>query len=271
MEPSAIAFTEVLWAFYDDQGRHDLPWRLAEPNGEFDAYKILVSELMLQQTQVQRVIPKFNEFLMKFPDAVTLAAASLAEVLVLWSGLGYNRRAKYLWQAAHAIGNDLGGELPSTVNELVKLPGVGPNTAGAIAAYAYNQPALFIETNIRTAYIHHFFSDQTDVSDKQILSKLTDTLDHEHPREFYWALMDYGSYLKRTVGNLNRSSTTYAKQSTFAGSQRQVRGQVLRALAGGKQSTRQLRTVINDERVQSVLADLLAENLIKKVGQWYSL
>lgn len=263
-------FNELLWDFYAQNGRLLLPWRQPEADGSFNPYKILVSELMLQQTQVARVTPKFNEFLMKFPTVDTLAQAPLSDVLKVWSGLGYNRRAKFLWQAAQRIQDQGGGIFPTSLEALVLLPGVGPNTAGAIMAYAYNQPVVFIETNIRTVYIHHFFADQTDVPDKAIRELVAATLDHEHPREFYWALMDYGTHLKQTIGNASRHSKSYSKQSKFEGSRRQVRGQVLRTLAQGAMTTPELAADIADERLEAVLQDLLKEGLIQqRDGYWH--
>ncbi|MCA9327351.1 A/G-specific adenine glycosylase, partial [Candidatus Saccharibacteria bacterium] len=120
----------------------DMPWR-----SDTRPYYVLVSELMLQQTQVDRVIPKFQAFIAAFPDERILAQASLADVLKLWQGLGYNRRAKFLHDAAkHVVAS---GDFPLDEAGLVTLPGVGKNTAGAIMAYAYNQPAIYVETNVR--------------------------------------------------------------------------------------------------------------------------
>lgn len=261
-------FWETLWSFYTRQGRN-LSWRQPEPDGSFDPYKIMVSELMLQQTQVARVIPKYQAFLERFPDAPVLARAELGDVLRTWQGLGYNRRAKFLWQAAQVIAQL--GIFPNTQDKLVKLPGIGPNTAGAILAYAYNQPAVFIETNVRSVYIHHFFQDKVDVSDKEILALLTQTLDREHPREFYWVLMDYGSHLKAMSGNPNRASKHYTKQSVFKGSRRQIRGSVIRALSGGTQTMAELTAIITDERLESILNDLVAEGLVQISRSGYSL
>jgi A/G-specific adenine glycosylase len=264
------SFLNSLWAYYDANGRHELPWRLAEPSGDFDPYKILVSELMLQQTQVGRVIPKFLAFMETFPTVERLAAASLGEVLTAWSGLGYNRRAKFLHQAAQRIIAD-GGQFPDTLPGLVALPGVGPNTAGAILAYAFNKPAVFIETNVRTVYIHHYFADQVEIPDAKLTPIVERTLDSQQPRLFYWALMDYGSHLKQQVGNLNKLSKHYTKQSTFAGSQRQIRGQVIRLLTQQPQKRTDLVTAIEDSRLVTVLDDLVAEGLIKHVNSTYRL
>lgn len=260
------SFVSTVWDYYDAHGRHDLPWRKPAANGLFDPYTIMVSEIMLQQTQVGRVIPKYQQFLQLFPTVFALAQAPLADVLQAWSGLGYNRRAKFLWQAAQYVQTQCDGVFPQEVADLVALPGVGKNTAGAIATYAFNTPEAFIETNIRTVFIHHFFADHADVSDAALLPYITQVLDElgasRTPREWYWALMDYGTYLKQTVGNVSRKSKTYAKQSTFEGSKRQVRGQVLRALAEGPQTTSDLTALVSDDRLSGVLTDLVGERMI---------
>lgn len=261
-------FLETMWDFYAHHGR-DLPWRRPEPDGSFDPYKIMVSELMLQQTQVPRVVQKYHQFLQYFPTVQVLARAELGDVLRTWQGLGYNRRAKFLHEAAKLV-HKL-NDFPDTPDALLKLPGIGVNTAGAILAYAYNQPAIFIETNIRTVYIHHFFADTTDIPDKAIRALLEQTLDQEHPREFYWALMDYGSHLKTTVGNLNKASRHYTKQSKFDGSRRQVRGQVIRLLGTGDCTLPQLYESIADGRLESVLQDMVAEGMVRIKGSVYSL
>jgi len=262
------SFLEVLWRSYDKYGRN-LPWRQPKQDGTLDPYSVMVSELMLQQTQVPRVVPKYEEFLRRFPNTSSLASVDLGEVLRLWQGLGYNRRAKFLWRAAQAIEEQ--GSMPSTLVDLIKLPGIGKNTAGAILAYAYNQPAIFIETNIRTVYIYHFLTGNSDVADSTITQLLEQTIDREHPREFYWALMDYGTYLKATVGNLNRISKQYSKQSAFKGSRRQIRGQVLRLLGQAGCTLRDLQGIIMDERLEGVLNDLTTEGLIHNRNGMYTL
>jgi A/G-specific adenine glycosylase len=257
-------FQEDVWGYYRAHGRGGLPWRATT-----DAYRITVSELMLQQTQVGRVIPKYHAFLERFPTVDDLATAPLGDVLRAWSGLGYNRRAKFLWQAAQQVVRDHGGVFPDQTEALVKLPGIGRNTAAAIVAYAYDRPVIFVETNIRTVFIHHFFDDQADIADKAILELVGETLDKEHPREWYWALMDYGSHLKREVGNLSRLSRTYTKQSAFHGSKRQIRGQVLRLLGEEPLTAAQLHARIKDERLTDVLAGLVAEQLVRfKAGTY---
>ncbi|HYH35945.1 MAG TPA: hypothetical protein VD706_00410 [Candidatus Saccharimonadales bacterium] len=259
-------FQTEVWDYYHAHGRDGLPWR-----STVDAYHVTVSELMLQQTQVSRVIPKYHQFLDRFPTVKDLAAAPLGDVLRVWSGLGYNRRAKFLWQTAQRIMNQYDGVFPAQLDELVTLPGIGRNTASAILAYAYDEPVVFIETNIRTVFIHHFFKDRDGVSDKSILELAAATLDREHPREWYWALMDYGAYLKRTVGNISRLSNTYSKQSSFQGSRRQIRGQVLRLLGTGPSTRAGLEEHISDERLGRVLDDLVDERLVRRQGTTYRL
>jgi A/G-specific adenine glycosylase len=252
-ELSTRKFAATVWAYYRNEGRHDLPWRQAEQGGNFDAYKIMVSEVMLQQTQVSRVIPKYQDFIKQFPDVQHLAAAVQGEVLKTWSGLGYNRRAKFLHLAAKQIVDRYNGVVPATVEELTQLPGIGVNTAGAILVYAYNRPTAFIETNIRSVFIHHFFEAQASVTDRAILELVQQTLDEKQPREWYWALMDYGVYLKQVVPNPSK------------------RSQVLRLLSDHPRTKAVLTTTIDDERLPMVLGELLDENLIQRRGTRYYL
>lgn len=245
----------MVWQYYA-QHKRAMPWR-SDPS----PYHVWVSELMLQQTQVARVIPKFQSFVQRFPNVQALAAAPLSQVLSAWSGLGYNRRAKYLWQAARQVQS-----VPASYDALLALPGIGPNTAGAILAYAYNQPAVFVETNIRTVFIHHFYPTQAKVSDALIRQKVADTLPKHQVREWYWALMDYGTHLKATAGTKLDQVQGYKKQSRFEGSMRQVRGQVLKVLVSGEHSLAKLRTQVADDRLPLVLTALVKEELIQQHG-----
>lgn len=265
------AFQQVVLGYYRAHGRHDLPWRLPNTAGLFDPYAIMVSEIMLQQTQVGRVIPKFQQFLHTFPDVQTLSKAPLGEVLLCWSGLGYNRRAKFLWQASGALAHDFGGRVPRNQNQLVSLPGIGPNTAGAILVYAFNQPEVFIETNIRTVFIHHFFADEKNVPDSAIADLVRTTLPTQNAREWYWALMDYGTFLKQVVGNVSRQSRSFIKQSPFEGSRRQIRGKVLKLLAESAWPASGLQAEITDERLPAVLDELAAEGLVIHTEHGYML
>lgn len=240
----------------------DMPWRQ-----DVRPYYVLVSELMLQQTQVDRVIPKFNAFIAAFPDEQTLASASLADVLVLWSGLGYNRRAKFLHESARMVVSVYDGVMPSAFDELLTLPGVGPNTAGAIMAYAFNQPVVFIETNVRTVYFYHFFAHGDKVNDVELRQTVADTVDQDHPREFYWALMDYGSWLKKQGVGRIKQSVHYKKQSPLKGSVREVRGQIIRQLTMDNTTEPVLRDALQaDERFQVALDGLIKDGLVMRTG-----
>lgn len=268
----ADTFIQHLSAFFAAQ-RRDMPWRELAPSGTIDPYHILVSEIMLQQTQVPRVIPKYEQFLVRFPSPRDLAEAPLADVLTVWQGLGYNRRAKFLWQAAQMIVQDFAGTVPTEIEELVKLPGVGRNTAGAVMAYAYDVPVVFVETNIRTVFIHHFFADTAEVHDKDILELVCTTLpqDESLTRAWYWALMDYGSHLKQEIGNLNKLSKHYVKQSTFHGSKRQIRGAIIRVLSNAPAPLLYLQQTIPDERLEGVLLELEQEGLVHSRGGVFTL
>ena len=239
-----------------------MPWR-----EDTQPYYVLVSELMLQQTQVDRVIPKFTSFIARFPDAAALAAAPLSEVLRLWNGLGYNRRAKYLHEAAKMVTDEFGGAFSADYDSLIRLPGVGPNTAGAIMTYAFNRPCVFIETNVRTVYFHHFFEGGDKVSDTQLKHVVEQTLDTENPRQFYWALMDYGTWLKKQgVGRIQQSKH-YKKQSALKGSVREIRGQIVRALTTRNLTEGALRQAVDDdERFTPALAGLIADGLVMETN-----
>lgn len=218
-------FRRIVWGYYDRHGRHELPWRL-----NLDPYAILVSEVMLQQTQVERVIPKYTKWLEEFPTGEHLARAPLPAVLTRWQGLGYNRRALALQRCAQTVVATYHGQLPRMSEQLIALPGIGPSTAAAIQAFAFNRPVVMVETNIRTVYLHHYFSDRENISDQELIPLIQETLVRKRARQWYWALMDYGSFLKKQHSNPARRSRHYMRQSRFQGSNRQVRGAIVRAL-----------------------------------------
>lgn len=223
MQPQA--FRTLIQKWFRANGRHSLPWRRTR-----DPYRILISEVMLQQTQVARVIPKFRAFLKAFPSVRALDRAPLAHVLRVWRGMGYNRRAVYLKRAARTIASEWRGNIPDDVALLRRLPGVGAATAGAVLACAFNRRVAFLETNIRRVYLHYFFPGRQQVSDAALLRKIQETLPRRNIREWYYALMDYGALALRTVPNPNRRSACYQKQSPFRGSRRALRGQILAAV-----------------------------------------
>ncbi|HEX7017678.1 MAG TPA: A/G-specific adenine glycosylase [Patescibacteria group bacterium] len=254
-------FQRFMGKWYIQHGRHELPWRQTT-----DPYQILVSEIMLQQTQVDRVIPKYLAFLDKFSTVEELAQASVADVIKHWQGLGYNRRGLNLQRAAQQMVNEFNSTVPSTTDQLLSLKGIGPYTAAAIQAFAFNLPSTVIETNIRTVFIYHFFPTREQVSDQELRSLIESTLDQNHPRQWYSALMDYGTYLKSVLPNPTRQSKTYRKQSPLAGSLRQVRGQVLNVLTLKDSLTYdQLREKITGDKgkLLTALSDLEKEGFIQ--------
>lgn len=261
MQTDIAAFQSEIKNFYKEHKRN-FPWRET-----IDPYHIFISEIMLQQTQTSRVVEKYLQFLNVFPTITHLAEASFSEVLTVWSGLGYNRRAKYLHEAAKVIVSTYKGDIPHTVAELDALPGIGENTAAAILVYSSNSPIAFIETNIRRVYIHHFFQGKIDVSDKEIVPLVENTMDKLNPREWFWALMDYGSHLPKITVNPNRKSKHYTKQSKFEGSVRQVRGSILRILLKKNSvTTVQLQKEVEGEPLHfdRALESLIAEGLVLK-------
>jgi A/G-specific adenine glycosylase len=229
---------------------------------------------MLQQTQVPRVIEKYKSFIKRFPNLRKLADAKLSDVLKEWSGLGYNRRAKYLHDAAKEIVSKYKNVVPKDVIALRKLSGMGPYTASAVRVFAFDLPDILIETNIRSVYIHHFFKDKRSVRDVDLIPIATKASDGQDPRKWHWALMDYGSHLKRSGVRNNVQSKHYAKQSKFEGSLRQVRGQILRRLhqdPATEQGINALRprTTLGQTLLKKALAGLERDGLIKKgKGRW---
>jgi len=269
LTPYAVRiFREIIYDYYRSHGR-TLPWRNTK-----NPYHILVSEIMLQQTQVERVIQKYDHFIKTFPDFASLAGAPLRRVLEAWQGLGYNRRAKALKEIAQAVMTIFGGRLPSSGDDLQTFPGIGKATASSIAAFAFDQPSIFIETNIRRVFIHFFFHNKDDIKDSEILPLVERTLDKTDPREWYYALMDYGVMLKKELPNPNRRSAHYKRQPPFEGSDRQIRGKILRALVENSSlSKSELNRKIDTspERSGRILAVLKKEGFVKKTGRRYRL
>lgn len=257
--------TEAALRFYAHTPR-ELPWRKTH-----DAYAIFLSEVMLQQTQVHRVVPKFEAFLARFPTWETLATASFSDVLRLFQGLGYNRRAKYLQDAARMVVREYNGVLPKDLEKIEALPGVGHYTARAIAAFAFNEGYPLVETNIRTVYMHHCFPRTKKVSDAQILACVGIGLSDQDPRVLYSALMDYGAHLKARGISLNARSSHYVKQKAFNGSLRQVRGALMKQLLEGPSSEKELAVRLKSPHTKAALAALVREGMLKKNSGRYAL
>ncbi|MES2223686.1 MAG: A/G-specific adenine glycosylase [Patescibacteria group bacterium] len=275
MQQDIKNFQKTVWQ-YHKKNRRDFPWR-----NTHDPYHILVSEIMLQQTQTIRVVSKYKEFLTRFPTVQKLAKAELRDVLHLWQGLGYNRRAKFLYECAKEISEKYGGEFPKDLSTLKRLPGIGQSTAGAVLNFAFNIPTPFIETNIRTVFIHNFFPNhKTKVSDKEMLELINRTLDMKNPREWFYALYDYGSFLKSTLdADPAKQSSIYKKQSSFKGSFREKRSAVLKLLLNSKLRETQIEKHLLDnklakkkdskEETRRILSSLLKDKLILKDKGFY--
>lgn len=258
MKRSEDAFIKKIWDFYK-MNKRPMPWRI-----DTSPYSIFISEVMLQQTQVARVLIKYPIFLHAFPNFKSLACADTQKLLSAWQGMGYNRRALYLRAAAAIIEEKYKGILPKDTILLDELPGIGYATACSIAAFAFNMPVPFIETNIRRVYIHHFFTEGKKVDDKDILALVSKTVDKNNPREWYWALMDYGAHLAKQGENPNKRSSHYSKQKKFRGSIREIRGGILRLLLRHTHSQKELEKVYADERLFTVLEQLIKEGFIMK-------
>lgn len=259
------AFRETMYRYYKKY-RRPFPWRETE-----DPYHILVSEVMLQQTQTSRVAEKFPDFIAAFPTVEALATAELSDVMRLWQGMGYNRRGMMLHRLARRVMDDFNGKIPRTLEELVTLPGIGKATASSFCAFAFDMPVVFIETNIRAVYIHFFFPEEREVDDRDILPLVEETLDKTSPHHWYSALMDYGVMLKKVRPNPSRRSRHYKKQAPFEGSDRQVRGRILKLLLEEPGLTgAAIEKRLEDEgRVKDILARLLAEGLVTRKGKRY--
>lgn len=255
-------FKKKVWEYYYGHCR-SLPWRKTR-----NPYRIVVSEIMLQQTHVDRVIDKYKEFINIFPDFSVLGRASLREILRVWQGLGYNRRALYLKQIARIITQEYNGRMPHDPSLLKALPGIGNATASAIAAFAFNKPVVFLETNIRALFIHSFFNDRADVSDREILPLVEKTLDASNPRQWYYALMDYGALIKKQYRNPSTKSAHYTKQSPFKGSNRELRGLILKQLVEHKSlmpiGDLVARVGKDREKILKNLDNLVREGFVKR-------
>jgi A/G-specific adenine glycosylase len=266
--PSLSEFQKIVLDHYRDRGR-DFAWRRTT-----DPYRILVSEIMLQQTQVERVRVKYPAFIDTFPDFPSLAGSPLSDVLAVWQGMGYNRRAISLQKCARRVVEEHDGTLPQDPGVLATFPGIGRATAASICAFAFNMPVVFIETNIRRVFIHFFFGDHEKVDDDEILPIARQALPAEDPRTWYNALMDLGAALKKKGENPNRRSRQYTKQAAFEGSDRKIRGRILRLLLAEKHLTQKvIAGKFSEEpaRIVRILRDLEAEGFITRSGSSFTI
>jgi A/G-specific adenine glycosylase len=264
------AFRKKIYRYFAGNQRQ-FSWRKTR-----DPYHVFVSEVMLQQTQTSRVEEKFPAFMAVFPTVKHLAGAPLNAVLKVWQGMGYNRRVLFLQKAAREIMVRFGGNIPKTVEELESLPGIGPATARSIAVYAYNLPVVFIETNIRTIFIHEFFGGRDGVSDDEIRPLVEKTIDKKNPWKWYNALMDYGVMLKEKHANPGRRSAHYTRQTPFAASDRKIRGQIIKLLTEKSSLTRKKMydlTGSQPSRVDRCIDGLVKEGFLscREPGSSYSI
>lgn len=254
-----LKFRNLMYEYFGANGRA-FPWRETD-----DPYRILVSEIMLQQTQVERVRNKYIAFVERWPNIQSLSQASLKDVYSLWSGLGYNRRAKALLEISKIVVSEYKSQLPKTIEKLIKMPMLGHATAASICAFAFNKPVVFLETNIRRVLIYFFFEGRKDIYDRELLPVAASVLDASDPRNWYYALMDYGFFLKRNLPNPNIKSKHYYRQSPFENSDRQIRGQILKVLdTHGQIKKTQMTDLLNfsTSRVYNCLDRLEQEGLI---------
>ncbi len=265
---TAARFQKIIYGYYK-LNKRDLPWRRTH-----DPYRILISEIMLQQTQVERVILKYSDFIKKFPDFSSLAKAKISTVLKVWQGLGYNRRAKSLRDIAKTVMKNHRGRLPESVEVLKTFRGIGTATASAICVFAFDQAIPFIETNIRRTFLHFYFRGKTKVRDSQILPLVRSTIDVSNPREWFYALMDYGVRLRKECPGILMKSAHYKKQPPFQGSDRQIRGTILRILTSRSSiSESKLAEMCNvtSRRLIRYLEKLQGEGFIMRKGTRISL
>lgn len=276
-------FNKTLFAWHKNHYR-DMAWRRTH-----DPYEILISEVMLQQTQVERVREKYTLFLKQFPNVQALASAPLGEVLRSWSGLGYNRRAKYLHECAKIVTREHKGKFPKTYEELILLPGVGMSTAGALLAFAFRKETPMIDTNIRRILIRVFFPHCQGValtmpSDKELYVFAAGLIPEGKGRMWNYAMLDLGASLCSARGHTDDCPLTplhgrvgdfvYKKpQKKFAGSDRFYRGRILAQLAAGSASSKQLQSelMLDDTALQVILTKLIIEGLVVEIKSRYSL
>ena len=266
-------FSATVW----ERGRElyrDLPWR-----DTHDPYAILLSEVMLQQTQVSRVMGRWEQWLETFPTIADLASAPLPPVLELWQGMGYNRRALNLKRCAEEVVAMHDGVVPSDKKALLGLPGIGPSTSAGVRVFAFRQPDMYLETNVRAVFIHELFPGRESVADKELVSLVEATCPQDaRVRAWYYALLDYGAYLKKTMPNPTRRSKHYTRQSKFEVSHRQKRAYLLRRVIDDALSTEDLaRDLAQSERasgrqepsveeVRAILDELEREGFVMRRG-----
>lgn len=245
-------FQQRVLSYYAQKGR-ELPWRETT-----DPYSILVSEVMLQQTQVDRVVPRYRNWLEKWPSVESLAGASRTEVLKEWMGLGYNSRAVRLHETAKVIVDQFNGNVLEALENHRQLPGIGPYTARAVEIFSANKDSAAVDTNIRRILIHEF--SLKNPSDHELQSLAEVCLPRGRSRDWHNALMDYGSLV---VTSRRTGIAPKTKQSRFEGSDRQVRAKVLRLLLDKQASFEELHKKTDaGDRLRKILEQMVKEDLL---------
>ncbi len=264
-----MVMNKILLRWFKKHGR-DLPWRNTR-----DPYEIFISEMMLQQTQVGRVLGKYKSFLEEFPTVKSLASAPLRSVLKAWSGLGYNRRAKYINECAKIICVDYGGKFPTSFDKLLTLPGIGRSTAAAIMAFAFHAPEPMIDTNIRRVFCRIFFPEKIP-SDSIIYDFAKGMMPKKNPHIWNWAMLDIGALYCKARGHREDcplqklhgkvKDFIYKKpQAKFKDSKRYYRGQILKALANTLVGLvlEDLEKILgNKQGLEEIVGDLCSEGLV---------
>lgn len=243
-----------------------------------DPYAVLLSEIMLQQTQTARVERYFEDWMQRFPSIDALSAASTTDILSAWQGLGYNRRGLMLKKLADEVAETRAGALPETYEEMLKLPGVGPATAAGVMAFAHNMPSAYLETNVRTVVLHELMPEHDEVSDKIVteIVKRASVCAGElgiDARAWNYALLDYGVWLKKNYPNPSRRSKHHTKQSKFEGSHRQKRAALLREILsqpGMNVSELEARLPWSLDEFEEALNDLLKEGFVEENDERFS-
>jgi A/G-specific adenine glycosylase len=256
------SFQEKIFNWWKSN-RREFPWRQTT-----DPYKILVSEIMLQQTQASRVVEKYNEFINKYPSLENLASATGAQVLKIWSGLGYNRRALWLLEASKEIMEMK--QFPKTSKDLEELKGIGPYTSRAILIFAFNKDVATVDTNIRRIFIHEGFAIE-ETTDEELFTIANRLLPKGQSRDWHNALMDYGA---EKITAKKTGIRPPSKQSSFKNSSRMFRGAIVKYLI--KNSNVNDQKIANEcqipkEELDDILSSLIKDGLIVRSGTKYSL
>lgn len=271
-------FQKYILNWYRKNNRDYLPWRVTKTRA-VSPYEIFVSEIMLQQTQVARVLEKYPQFLKAFPTIRSLAEAPLKKVLRVWQGMGYNRRARYLKEAAEIMVKNYKGIVPADPALLRALPGVGSYTAGAIVCFAYNKPVAFLDTNIRKTLLKWFFyayynklprhnivvslARKDKIDDGELLKIAESVYYTKNPRKWHYALMDYGAVILAKEKGLLERIKSYHKQSRFEGSTRYWRSKIVKYLLQYEQASgEELQALVSGE-IKPLLSSLARDGLIE--------